>query len=96
MQSTTQVGEGKYKLWKLVDCVFSVVKCLAVTIIVDTYLHVELNFRLKQNVHVVCRRWGENTFADNFANVLLGNLIYLRNGKDMICFSDLFLSLFSC
>lgn len=33
---------------KLSDCVFRVVKCLTVTIIVDTYLHIELNFSLRE------------------------------------------------
>lgn len=33
----------EYKLWKFSDCVIRVVKCSTVTIIVDTYLHIELN-----------------------------------------------------
>lgn len=33
---------------KLSDCVFRVVKCLTVTIIVDTYSHIELNFSFRE------------------------------------------------
>jgi hypothetical protein len=41
-------------------------------------------------------RGKNNIFADNFASVLLniGNLIYLRNGNDMMCIFSLFLILF--
>lgn len=58
--------EGKFKPWKLSDCVFSVVKCLTVTtLIVDTYLHVKLNFLFK---HKLCTSFtivggGGNTFV---------------------------------
>lgn len=61
----------KHKLAKFSDCVFGVVKCSTVTIIVDTYLHIELNFRLKQNAlalsKVTIGSAEQNMFADNFA-----------------------------
>lgn len=85
----TPYEQKRHNFLKLLDCVLEVVKCLTVTIIVDTYLHIELNFRYQQNAQRLTMEERVETYLQTTLQSVLfeGNFISLRNGKDMICIS---------
>jgi hypothetical protein len=77
--------------------VFDAAKCSTVTIIVDTYLHIELNFVPRRRAPWMERAeaGGKSIFADNFAIALLrGKLNSFtkerKGAEDMICISTRF------